>query len=247
MEMTVNRYGFVQEKFPREVVLLKSLGCSWGKCKFCTYYLDYEPNVLECVRFNKTIFRQVQAVTDTLEVIDSASFIELPFESILDVVDLCHEKKFKKLIVEMHWLYLEQIPRLRAFFEEHGVTLKVIASVETFDDEARKRFDKGMPSGLSSYKGFDWVNLLTGYKGQTLERLLADVQIALEHFERVNVNMFIPNETGFERDDDVINAFYESNFFRDNWDNPRIEFLDILDKRSPDTLAYLGYENVHDL
>ena len=35
-----NRYAVIEEKNPREIVMLRGLGCTWRRCRFCDYHLD---------------------------------------------------------------------------------------------------------------------------------------------------------------------------------------------------------------
>lgn len=39
-----NRYAVINEKNPREIVMLRGLGCSWRRCRFCDYHLDFSPD-----------------------------------------------------------------------------------------------------------------------------------------------------------------------------------------------------------
>ena len=38
------RYGLINEKEPREIVLLRGRGCFYKKCAFCDYHLDASPD-----------------------------------------------------------------------------------------------------------------------------------------------------------------------------------------------------------
>ena len=36
----MNRYSVIDDKNPREIVLLRSHPCRWGRCFFCDYIAD---------------------------------------------------------------------------------------------------------------------------------------------------------------------------------------------------------------
>ena len=36
----MERYSTIDEKYKREIVLLKARPCKWGKCRFCDYIED---------------------------------------------------------------------------------------------------------------------------------------------------------------------------------------------------------------
>lgn len=46
------RYSKVDKKFKREIVLLKSFPCVYGKCAFCNYIEDNSINEAEMNRIN---------------------------------------------------------------------------------------------------------------------------------------------------------------------------------------------------
>ena len=43
MGIPERRYSRITQKHPREICLLRSFPCVWGKCSFCDYIEDY-PN-----------------------------------------------------------------------------------------------------------------------------------------------------------------------------------------------------------
>jgi hypothetical protein len=67
-----------------------------------------------------------------------------------------------------------------------------------------------------------------------------DFRIATENFIRTNVCVFEPNDTDVERDNELMEEFYNSALFRDFKDDPRVEILDGLDRRAPDNLGFVG-------
>ena len=67
------RYGIINEKDPREIVLLRGRGCFYKKCTFCDYHLDACSDDDENYEQNKSVLKQVTGVYGNLEVINSGS------------------------------------------------------------------------------------------------------------------------------------------------------------------------------
>ncbi|MDR2046835.1 MAG: hypothetical protein LBP79_02885 [Clostridiales bacterium] len=238
------RYAVVREKFAREVVLLKSLGCVWGGCFFCDYKSDFDKDPKNCAAFNRAVLKKVDGRYGALQVIDSASFSELPDETADNIIHICRENKIRLLIAEQHWRYREQIPAIRRRFARHGIACKFIIGLETFDGGFRESaLNKGMgfpdPKEIAEY--FSWANLLFGLRGQSLSSLRADIETGLKFFERLTLNLFVPNSTRFERDGALAERFYSDALFERVKDADRIEILDVLDARAPDGLGGVGY------
>ncbi|MDR0568553.1 MAG: hypothetical protein LBG87_05040 [Spirochaetaceae bacterium] len=241
----MKRYAEIQGKFPREIVLLKSTGCAWKGCTFCDYWTDAEPNPKLCARFNREILKQVKGSRGVLEAINSASFDEFPSETVSDLIGLCVRKRVKTFVTEQHYRYRASLPAIRDAFALSGTECMFILGLETFDGDLRERlFNKGMgtenilPDAAQYYQ---WINLLWGVEGQTLTGIQRDIETGLAFFERINVNIFIPNSTGFVRDQKLVDAFYASAFFAEIKDNPAVEILDVEDQRCPDHIGFIGY------
>lgn len=54
----MERYGRIQEKDKREIVLLKGFPCAWGKCTFCDYIEDNAHDSEEMIKTNKNILEK---------------------------------------------------------------------------------------------------------------------------------------------------------------------------------------------
>ena len=39
------RYSVIEDKNPREIVMLVGDGCKWRKCRFCDYHLDSSKDI----------------------------------------------------------------------------------------------------------------------------------------------------------------------------------------------------------
>jgi hypothetical protein len=244
----MKRYAQIIQKQKREAVLLKSLGCGIKTCSFCDYFTDCEPDEQECAAFNSAVLQNVvgrRGGFDVLQVIDSASFCELPSQTVLQIESICKTKQIKTLITEQHWAFRGQIAEFKTRFEnQSGTKMKFILGLETFDAAFRENVLKKQMADFHLAKAkelYNWVNLLCAVEGQTLSGVINDIQTALENFERVNVCMFIPNTTKIKRSEALAAEFYESAFFDSIQDNPNIEILDIQDNRAPDNFGGIGY------
>jgi hypothetical protein len=243
--VVIKRYAEVRDKFPREVVLLRSVGCAWGKCAFCDYKDDAEPDAARCVAFNRDILSHVTGSCNAaLQIIDSASFNELPAGTVFDIIETCISRHIRLVIMEQHWRYRDSFSAIRKTFAAFGIECKFIVGLESFDNDFRERVLKkgiGSISDDEATQYFQWANLLCGVQGQTFEMIQNDIEKSLRYFERMTVNMFIPNSTSFKRDDALVDAFYRSPLFAAIRDNSAVEILDILDERAPDFLGGIGY------
>ena len=51
----MERYSTIDEKYKREIVLLKARPCKWGKCRFCDYIEDNEIDEEKIDQINKKV------------------------------------------------------------------------------------------------------------------------------------------------------------------------------------------------
>ena len=78
----MERYNKITEKNKREIVLLKAFPCAWGKCRFCDYIEDNSRDREEMARLNEEVLSRVTGEFGVLEVINSGSCFELPWETL---------------------------------------------------------------------------------------------------------------------------------------------------------------------
>ena len=204
------RYSVIPNKNPREILLLRGFGCGWRRCTFCDYHLDCSPNEAENLALNREAMSQVTGIYHHLEVINSGSFPELGQTTLLELVKLCREKQIHTLHFECHYLYREEIPAWRDAFHQVGTTLKIKTGVESFDYHFReevlhKGIDEQDPAVIAGF--FDECCLLFGLAGQTVQSMCSDIEIGLQYFERVCVNVFVENETKLKPDKTVVQQF----------------------------------------
>lgn len=225
--MELSRYSVIEDKNPREIVLLRGRGCAWNRCRFCDYHLDASQDEQANLVLNREALSHVTGQHHRLEVINSGSFAELHPSTLLEIDQVCREKKIRDLHVESHWLFRNTLPALREHFAAMGVRLHVKIGVETFDAEYREQvLDKGIdeadPAAIAA--PFDDCCLLFGLSGQSVESMKLDVETGLAHFERVCINIMVPNTTPVQPDLAVREAFVRE-IYPLYKNNPRVDIL----------------------
>ena len=109
----MERYNIITEKFPREIVLLKSKPCSYGKCAFCDYIDDNSTNVAKINQVNQEVLANVKGIYNTLEVINSGNIFDLPKDSLALVKETVEIHQFDKLFAEAHWIFRNHLTKMR--------------------------------------------------------------------------------------------------------------------------------------
>ena len=223
-----NRYSFIDDKNPREIVLLRGSGCKWRRCRFCNYHLDFSLDQTENDALNADVLTHVTGKTGVLEVINSGSFCDLSDTTLTNIINCCLAHNIHRLHVECHWTDRAAIAPFRQRLAENNITLKVKGGVETFNGDFRENiFCKGIPpettpEEIASY--FNECCLLFGVDGETLEQMQEDVRIGLANFDRICINIMIDNGTPIKRNENVVNAFV-THLLPIVKDNPRVDVL----------------------
>lgn len=219
----MDRYSEIINKNQREIVLLKSFPCRWGKCSFCDYILDNSNSEDEINKLNFEVLNNITGKYKVLEVINSGSCFELPEATLYKIKEIIKEKKIKKVFLESHWSYKNRIQEMRDFFEI-PITFKI--GVESFDYDFRNNFlnkNAKFKSVEELKKYFDSPCIMVGIKGQTKDMIDKDMEIVLNNFDHATINVFVNNTSDIKRDDELVNWFIEKYKFLD--DNPKIEVL----------------------
>ncbi|MDO4270643.1 MAG: radical SAM protein [Eubacteriales bacterium] len=209
----LTRYSVIEDKNPREIVLLRGRGCAWSKCAFCDYHLDASKDESANFALNREALARVTGRFSRLEAINSGSFAELDERTVRLVETVCREKGIRDLHIESHWLFRNGLPALRSRFAAGGITLHVKIGVETFDADYRERvLRKGIPETdpAKIAEKFDDCCLLFGLSGQTAAGMARDIETGLKHFDRVCVNLMVENSTAVKPDKAVRAAFVQS-------------------------------------
>ena len=95
------RYSVVRHKYPREIVMLRGTGCSWKKCAFCDYHLDFSTDTNKNFLLNKEVLSKVTGCYGVLEVDNCGSFTELDSSTMEEIKRVCVEKKSQKYILNV--------------------------------------------------------------------------------------------------------------------------------------------------
>ncbi len=222
-----NRYSIIHTKYKREILLLRGSGCSWRRCRFCDYHLDFSRNQEENDILNAYELAKVTGLYQRLEIINSGSFVDLSETTMQGIEQACITHHITELSFESHYAHRDEIPALRERFAKHGVTIKMKIGVETFDELFRESYlDKGItasdPEEIATH--FDACCLLQGIPGQTVESMEQDIQTGLAHFERVCINIMIENTSRIKPDPRVIKAF-ATRIYPNYIENERIDIL----------------------
>ncbi len=201
----MERYSLITTGMKREFILLQGTGCRWRKCTFCDYYEDVSENPFE---INKQVLGNVTGIYGVLDIINSGSCQEYDEETIRLIQKTTAEKNISSLWFESHWMYSNTLESFRKLFPSADVHFR--CGAETFNPKLRTSWNKGIaedvtPEDIRKY--FDGVCLLVGIKGQTREDIMKDVEIAERLFDYYSVNLFCPNSTATERDDELAEIF----------------------------------------
>nr|DAL87309.1 MAG TPA: putative Fe-S oxidoreductase [Caudoviricetes sp.] len=238
----MKRYGVVNDfKEQMEVVLLRGTGCQWGQCSFCDYCLDKDIDENENYELNKPVLDKITGQFQKAQIICSGSFAELDPKTLNYIHEVAVEKHLTTIIFEGHYMHRKYIKYMRLIFT--GINLEFIVGGETFNLTDRERvLHKGM--GVATAKDvskyFNRTNLLFGWRGQTMDSFKRDIELGLQYFDRICINVFTPNTTPMERDNELVSEFYNSQLFKKLMNNPRVRIIDDLNRDITDTFDLVG-------
>ena len=206
------RYNKITDKHQREIVLLKSFPCKYGKCSFCNYIEDNSLDEKEIDAVNMEVLKEITGEYEVLEVINSGSVFELTPRTLEEIKKIVKEKNIKVLYFEIYYGYIKRIEEIKKYFFD--VEIRFRMGIETFDNDFRvkvynKNFILKEKEIIEISKKLFSVCLLICVKGQTKEMIENDIKIALENFQGVTINIFINNGTVIERDNELVKCFIE--------------------------------------
>ena len=221
----MERYGKIKDKRKREIVLLRGSGCVYKKCAFCDYYRDSCKDDNENFLLNSNVLKQVDGEYGDLEIINSGSVFELDKKTLDLIKQTANSKKIKTLHFEAHYLYKDKIPALRKDFGDFDLKMKL--GLETFDYSFRENvLKKGIPEKNPRIiaQNFDEANFLFGIQGQSIDTMKKDVEMGLENFERICINIMCKNTSVISPNKDVTRAFI-CEIYPLYKDNERVDIL----------------------
>lgn len=195
------RYSLIEKGMKREFLLLQGTGCRWRKCTFCDYHTDVSEDPYAV---NKDVLSLVSGRYGVLDIINSGSCIEFDKNTIALIQETTVKKNIHTLWFEAHWMYRKHLKDFASLFP--GVDVKFRVGVESFNGKLRKRWKKGIPESVKAEEIASYFNgccLLVGVKGETKEDILADIFLADKYFEYFSVNLFCPNSTEEETDEEL--------------------------------------------
>ena len=191
------RYSKVEGKFQREIVLLKSFPCAYGKCSFCNYIEDNSNDEEEINRVNLEVLEEITGEFGVLEVINSGSVFEIPKKTLEKIREVVYEKDIKTLYFEIFYSYLSRLDEIIDYFNEKKI--------------------KELSEKIYS------VCLLIATQGQTKEMIKKDIEIGLKYFKAITINVFVDNGTTVKKDVELVKWFVQD--MKHLFNNDRIEIL----------------------
>lgn len=220
------RYNKIQDKHRREIVLLKSFPCGYGKCSFCNYIEDNSLDEEEIDRVNKETIKNITGEYGVLEVINSGSVFELTKNTMKMIQRIVVEKNIKVIYFEIYYGYIKRLDEIRKLFP--GVEVRIRMGLETFDDDFRinsynKNFRLNSEVLELLSKELYSVCLLLCTQGQSKEMITKDIELGLKYFKNITLNIFIDNGTIVKRDNDLVKWFIEKYSYLQ--DDDRVELL----------------------
>ncbi|WP_291259386.1 radical SAM protein [Fusobacterium sp.] len=204
------RYNKIKDKHQREIVLLKSFPCKYGKCSFCNYIEDNSLDEKEIDRVNLEVLQEITGEYGVLEVINSGSVFELTQRTLAEIKKVVLEKNIKTLYFEIYYGYIRRLKEIREYFS--GIEIRFRMGLETFDNRYRiegynKNFSLNEKQLEEIGKEVYSVCLLICTKGQTKEMIDRDIELGLRYFRGITINIFIDNGTVVKRDEELVRWF----------------------------------------
>ncbi len=207
------RYNKIKDKHQREIVLLKSFPCKYGKCSFCNYIEDNSLDEEEIDRVNLEVLKEITGEYGVLEVINSGSVFELTPKTLEEIKRVVLEKGIKTLYFEIYYGYIKRLKEIREYFQ--GIEIRFRMGLETFDNDYRiKGYNKNFSLKEEQLKELGKeiysVCLLVCTKGQSEEMIAKDIELGLKYFQGITINIFIDNGTVVKRDEELVRWFIEN-------------------------------------
>lgn len=224
----MRRYDIINEKNPREIVLLRGNGCKWRKCAFCDYHTDFSKDEEANYKLNKEVLSKVTGKYGRLEIINSGSFVDFNAETAAEIRRTAETKNIHSLHFECHWMHRDKLEEFRRYFNSSGIEVIYKIGIETFDipfreDVLKKGMGNAKPAEIAE-AGFGEINLLCGIAGQTAETMRTDIKTGLRYFDRVCVNLMTANTTDIGPAETVMKQFRQE-IYPEYKDNRRVDIL----------------------
>ena len=193
------RYSVIEDKNPREIVMLVGDGCKWRKCRFCDYHLDSSKDIEANFQLNKQVLSNVTGKFGELEVINSGSFVDLDKKTIELIKQICLKKGIKEIHFECHYMHKDDVQNFKNSFLNIGIKPIIKLGLETFDYDLREKV------------------LVKGIEEKSPE-------VIAKYFSRICVNIMVENQMPIKPDKKVIEQFMEY-VYPLYKDNDRVDIL----------------------
>lgn len=202
----LERYSRITHGLKREFILLQGTGCRWKKCAFCDYYTDTSSDPYSV---NAPVLDRVTGEYGTLDVINSGSAQEFDMKTVERIKEVVQDRNIQDLWFESHWIWRNE---LGSFASGFPCRVHYRLGIESFNPELRIAWKKGIGRDVTPEmvrELYDGVCLLAGIKGQTEKDIMESVEIAERLFDYYSVNLFCPNSTSTEKDEELSRIFIE--------------------------------------
>ena len=202
----LERYSRITHGLKREFILLQGTGCRWKKCAFCDYYTDTSSDPYS---INAPVLDRVTGEYGTLDVINSGSAQEFDMKTVERIKEVVQDRNIHDLWFESHWIWRNE---LGSFASGFPCRVHYRLGIESFNPELRIAWKKGIGRDVTPEmvrELYDGVCLLAGIKGQTEKDIMESVEIAERLFDYYSVNLFCPNSTSTEKDEELSRIFIE--------------------------------------
>ena len=202
----LERYSRIDKGLKREFILLQGTGCIWRKCVFCDYYTDSSADPFAV---NSPVLDKVTGEFGVLDIINSGSAQEFDKKTVRKIADTVREKGIHDLWFESHWVWRNE---LESFASNFPCRVHYRLGIESFNPDLRLQWRKGIGRDVTPEmvrERYDGVCLLARIKGQTEKDIMESVEIAERLFDYYSVNLFCPNSTSTEKDEELSRLFIE--------------------------------------
>ncbi len=132
----------------RVIVVLQGFPCSWGKCRFCPFYLEQSTNLRELLEKDRAIIEEAMRVADRIAadrvtVFNGGSFFELPL-AIIEMLKPLTRGRVVDIESRPEFLTLDSILTVVKILSPSKLVIRV--GFECVDEFVRNEvLNKGIP------------------------------------------------------------------------------------------------------
>ncbi len=220
----------------RVIIVLQGFPCSWGKCRFCPFYLEQSTNLREVLERDRAIIEEARRIAseiraDRITVFNGGSFFELPMAVVSELASLTRGR-----VVDIEsrpeFLTLETISHALDLLKPARLVVRV--GLEVADERVRNEvLGKGIPDSevrrvselRDSVKGLgmpvDFVAyVLFGIEGVPEEKVVESVEVFSKLFDGViaiRYRRYLPHHPKEVGVSDELKRFLEAKCLYVDW------------------------------